>query len=75
MIECHSSAYKSPWHDYVIHELKRKEIRANIHVTINITLEKCVEAKGAKLSGWPRLSFLDLAKKLMCAFVKPGFIS
>ena len=23
MIECHSSAPKSPWHDYVIHELKR----------------------------------------------------
>ena len=22
MIECHSSASKSPWHDYVIHELK-----------------------------------------------------
>ena len=23
VIECHSSASKSPWHDYVIHELKR----------------------------------------------------
>ena len=22
MIECHSSASKSPWHDYIIHELK-----------------------------------------------------
>ena len=31
-------------------------------------------AKGAKLSGWPRLSFLDLAKKLMCAFVNAGLI-
>ena len=28
-IECHSSASKSPWHDYVIHELKM-----TIHVTL-----------------------------------------
>ena len=26
MIECHSSASKSPWHDYVIHELKAKSL-------------------------------------------------
>ena len=25
VIECHSSASKSPWHDYVIHELKTKK--------------------------------------------------
>ena len=30
-----------------------KEIRASIHVTINISLEKCVVAKGAKLLSWP----------------------
>ena len=27
VIECHSSASKSPWHDYVIHELKTKLTR------------------------------------------------
>ena len=27
-IECHSSASKSPWHDYVIHELKIKLFRS-----------------------------------------------
>ena len=35
MIECHSTASKSPWHDYVIHELKtnRKKSRCeNFHV-------------------------------------------
>ena len=26
VIECHSSASKSPWHDYVFHELKRNKI-------------------------------------------------
>ena len=27
MIECHSSASKSPWHDYVIHELKKENTK------------------------------------------------
>ena len=34
MIECHSSASKSPWHDYVIHELKKhigKALRYSKH--------------------------------------------
>ena len=26
-VECHSSASKSPWHDYVIHELKMAGVK------------------------------------------------
>ena len=43
----------------IIGTKKRSEIRASIHVTINITLEKRVVAKGAKLSSLalPRYSY------------------
>ena len=34
---------------------KKKEIRASVHVIINITLEKCVVAKGAKPSGYKKI--------------------
>ena len=38
MIECHSSASKSPWHDYVIHELKTNCHCAQI---LKIVYDRC----------------------------------
>ena len=56
MIECHSSASKSPWHDYVIHELKTGLTTSLPFFFFENAknLGRSDDAKRRKKRGWPK---------------------
>ena len=60
VIECHSSASKSPWHDYVIHELKKRIprrhwlVRSCSHSLVKPFTWLQYEMRNAKVTVWSK---------------------